>query len=100
MRGTAMAAAAFWAGAAVGQDAEEGGRLARRWCADCHVVGSEQERGGDAAPAVAAIAEARAGQEAWLAGWLSDPHPPMPDLGLSRRQIEDVIAYLDSLRRG
>jgi hypothetical protein len=26
-----------------------------------------------------------------------DPHPPMPGIMLSRQQISDIIAYLDSL---
>jgi hypothetical protein len=26
-----------------------------------------------------------------------DPHPPMPGIMLSRKQVDDVIAYLNSL---
>jgi mono/diheme cytochrome c family protein len=29
--------------------------------------------------------------------WLADPHPPMPNFNLSRQQIDDIVAYLDSL---
>jgi mono/diheme cytochrome c family protein len=32
-----------------------------------------------------------------IRGWLADPHPPMPNLELSRREIEDIVAYLQSL---
>lgn len=33
-----------------------------------------------------------------LRAWLSDPHPPMPNIGLTRRMIRDIIAHLSSLR--
>ena len=31
--------------------------------------------------------------------WLNDPHPPMPNLPLTRAQIEDVVAYLGTFSR-
>jgi hypothetical protein len=33
-----------------------------------------------------------------LAGFIIDPHPPMPDLGLSREDIRDVLAYIATLK--
>jgi hypothetical protein len=30
--------------------------------------------------------------------FLLAPHPPMPDLNLSRADIDDISAYLDSLK--
>jgi hypothetical protein len=30
---------------------------------------------------------------------LLDPHPKMPDMGLSRREAEDLAAYIASLKR-
>lgn len=30
-------------------------------------------------------------------GWLEAPHPLMSHLNLSRGEIDDIIAYLDSL---
>ena len=32
-----------------------------------------------------------------LRAWLSSPHPVMPDFGLSRLEIESLVAYLESL---
>jgi mono/diheme cytochrome c family protein len=32
-----------------------------------------------------------------IRGWLADPHPPMPNLNLSRQEIDDILAYLESL---
>jgi len=33
-----------------------------------------------------------------LAAFIIDPHPPMPDLGLSREDIRDVLAYIATLK--
>jgi hypothetical protein len=33
-----------------------------------------------------------------LAAFIIDPHPPMPDLGLSRKDIRDVLAYIATLK--
>jgi hypothetical protein len=33
-----------------------------------------------------------------LWGWLAEPHPPMPGLDLSRSEIDDIIAYLESIK--
>jgi mono/diheme cytochrome c family protein len=92
------AAAALAAGGAAAQDAEAGRALAERWCAACHVVAEGQGAATDIAPAFPVIAADPARTDAWLRGWIADPHPPMPDPGLSRAQIEDVVAYLSSLR--
>lgn len=92
------AAAALAAGGAAAQDAAAGRALAERWCAACHVVVERQGAATDIAPAFSAIAADAGRTDAWLRGWISDPHPPMPDPGLSRAQIDDVVAYLSSLR--
>ncbi len=78
-------------------DAESGKRLATQWCSKCHLIGP----GGvatDAAPAFEDIANDPARTDERLRTWLADPHPPMPDLSLSRDEIEAILAYLDSLR--
>jgi len=36
-------------------------------------------------------------RRAWSRVWLMDPHPPMPSIMLSRQQVDDIIAYLNSL---
>jgi mono/diheme cytochrome c family protein len=87
-RGTAEAAG----------DVASGQTLAKAWCAGCHVV-VPNGLGGDAGPPFAAVAARPNGSAAGLRAWLTDPHPPMPNLGLSRQQIEDIVAYLESLKR-
>ena len=84
-------------GGAAAQDAENGLRLARVWCVGCHLV----EPGGgtsDVAPAFELIADNPALTDERLRGWLTAPHPPMPDLSLSQPEISDLVAYIASLR--
>jgi mono/diheme cytochrome c family protein len=78
-------------------DAEAGRKLARLWCTSCHIV-DETPRGADTAPPFPTIAE-RHQDRAWIRAWITAPHPPMPNLNLSRQQIDDVVAYLDSLQK-
>lgn len=86
-----VASAAMAAG-----DEQAGKDLARRWCSGCHIV--DRSGGGtDAAPPFPVIARRNPKDRTWLRAWLTDPHPPMPNLNLSRQQIDDVVAYLDSL---
>lgn len=88
--------------AAAVSDVEAGHDLARRWCAQCHMVEPPGTVHGatvtDAAPPFAAMARDPAYTTARLRGWLSAPHPPMPDPGLTRREIDLVLGYLTSLR--
>ena len=82
--------------AQAGGDPEIGDELASHWCSNCHAVAG-QARASDAAPPLATIAQKHAEDQHWLRAWLADPHPPMPNLNLSRAEIDDVIAYLQRL---
>jgi len=83
-------------GASAAGNAESGRLLAQRWCAGCHAVPSAHTAS-DVAPPFTSVAKAHKGDPAWVRGWLMTPHPPMEGINLSRQQIEDVIAYLQSL---
>jgi mono/diheme cytochrome c family protein len=76
-------------------DPETGKALATAWCSGCHAV---ETAGTDAAPPLSAIANRPGSSPDYLFGWLSDPHPPMPQLSLTRQEIADLIAYLQTLR--
>jgi mono/diheme cytochrome c family protein len=91
------AVAALPVAAVAAGDVASGQVLAKTWCTGCHIVGSNGA-GGDSAPPFAAIANRPNLSPGALRAWLTDPHPPMPNLDLSRQQIDDVNAYLDSLR--
>lgn len=81
-------------------DAAAGKALAQIWCSGCHIVdptGGATKGGADSAPPFAEIAHRYGADHVWLHAWLTAPHPPMPNLTLSRAEMDDVIAYLDSL---
>lgn len=83
---------------ALAQTESEGHALAARWCASCHLVDRDARSGADAAPPFRALANDPAYTPARLQGWLADPHPPMPNLNLARREIDTIVAYISSLR--
>ena len=79
-------------------DAESGRVLARAWCSQCHVVEADQAQASDVAPPFAQVANDLAKTNLGLKAWLADPHPPMPNLNLSQVQIDDLIAYIETLK--
>jgi len=80
-------------------DPAAGRRLATGWCGACH--------GGDAglvepaipAPTFAEIANRRATTAFRIGAFLRSPHAIMPNYQLTTDEIEDVTAYILSLRR-
>ncbi len=78
-------------------DVANGERLARRWCAQCHVID------GGPAPAIpqgppSFRAVARRLDPEQMHTFLARPHGAMPDLALTRAEIDDLIAYIATLR--
>ncbi|ARN80354.1 c-type cytochrome [Methylocystis bryophila] len=82
--------------ASAGGDAARGEAIAKRWCANCHVVSSDQKSGKVDVPTFADVARRRPDDRS-LANFLVEPHPPMPNLNLSRKEIDDVVSYIRSL---
>lgn len=91
-----VALAGIAAGAAHAGDAQKGGVIARRWCASCHVVAKDQTTAVADAPSFHDIALRRTDRKQ-IANFLVDPHPPMPDMHLSRKEIDDIVSYIRSL---
>lgn len=89
-------AAAVAAGPALAGDAKKGAVIAKRWCASCHVVAPEQTSADADAPSFADIAKRRPDRKQ-IANFLVNPHPPMPDMHLSRKEIDDITTYIRSL---
>ena len=77
-------------------DPEAGRDIVRSWCTACHVVDLEGT-GADAGPPLPALLAGKQRSADEIRGWLADPHPPMPNLNLSRQEIDDILAYLESL---
>jgi len=76
-------------------DARKGETLAKRWCATCHIVASDQQRGTTQSPPFSAIAGKPGFNETTLAYFLLTPHPRMPDMNLSRSEAADLAAYIN-----
>ena len=77
-------------------DPEAGRDIVRSWCTACHVVDLEGT-GADAGPPLPALLAVKQRSADEIRGWLADPHPPMPNLNLSRQEIDHILAYLESL---
>ena len=79
-------------------DAARGMALADRWCAACHVVGAGRgESVPQGPPTFRQVA--RSGLTAdQLRAFLSHPHGAMPNLSLTRAEIDDMISYFETLR--
>lgn len=77
-------------------DAAKGEVIAKRWCAACHLVSSDQTHANSDVPSFASIAHKKQPSEK-LKTFLTDPHPKMPDMNLSRSEIADIVAYIGSL---
>ncbi len=80
-------------------DPSAGRQLAETWCANCHLTGPDQRSAtSNGAPTFAAIAKMPAMTPAALGAFLRAPHDRMPDLHLSGTNIDDVVAYIATLR--
>ena len=78
-------------------DATRGSQFAQQWCASCHVtsgnpIGNIQQ----GPPSFHTIAGARTADQ--LRAFLLHPHGAMPDLSLTRMEIDDLVGYIETLR--
>ena len=95
----ALAGASLLVGFAVSAaaaDANNGARLARRWCASCHIVAADQRQGSTGAAPFSEIAKQPGLDAAKVALFLLAPHPPMPDMNLTRNEAADLAAYIET----
>lgn len=75
-------------------DAAKGEVLAKRWCATCHIVAADQQRGTTQAPAFSTMANRANFDAGKVALFLLDPHPKMPDMNLTRAEAADLAAFI------
>lgn len=80
-------------------DAGHGRGLAVRWCSSCHQVTDDQQRTKAGAPAFSTIAQSPGFNADRLARLMLSPHPSMAKLSLSQRAVEDIAAYILSLKK-
>ena len=101
---TAAAVAGFLAtggtaGAQATGDAMRGASLAESWCVACHVVDNKGTgRTVDLAPPFARVANDPRKTPGALKQWLARSHPQMPNFNLGRREIDDLVAYIQTLK--
>jgi mono/diheme cytochrome c family protein len=84
-------------GVAAPADPVNGERLAKQWCAACHIVSADQTHGADNVPAFSAIAKLAGFSAENIGQFLLDPHPKMPDMQLTRDEAKDLGAYIATL---
>lgn len=78
--------------------ATRGHQLAVRLCANCHLVDASGKSAPEGVGSFRGIAN-RTGQSAdRISNVLMLPHMPMPDAQLTRAEIQDILAYLETLR--
>jgi len=77
-------------------NAEAGRQFVMRSCSSCHAT-EAAKTATDNAPPFSVVAKTNKDNPAWIRGWLMAPHPPMPNIALSRQQIDNIVAYLSTL---
>ena len=78
-------------------DASKGAQIARQWCANCHVIGGNTAGPVPQGPPSFQMV-AHSGMTAdQLRAFLSHPHGAMPNLSLTRAEIDDLIGYIGTL---
>lgn len=81
-------------------DAKRGRIASEKWCAGCHIVSdSKRRQASDTAPTFVEIANDPKLKLTGLRGILLRPHGRMPTGVLTRRDVDDVLAYFLSLRK-
>jgi len=81
--------------------AQQGLRLAREACAECHLVDKVAGRSTDAdAPTFETIAMTPGLTSAALTAVLRTSHRTMPNVVLKGADINDIVAYILSLKEG
>ncbi len=81
-------------------DAGRGKAVAERLCASCHLMPQRSTtRAPVGIPSFDEIANKPKQTAGRIRAILIKPHTPMPNISLTRMEIEDIISYLDRLRK-
>ena len=80
-------------------DARRGKDLIERFCSSCHLMPEARGPVVIGVPTLNAIANEPNQTGDRIARSLLNPHPPMPNASLGRDEINDIVMYLNSLRR-
>jgi cytochrome c len=77
----------------------EGRRLAEAWCKTCHAIDAKAGGVSNTAPDFAAVANQPSTTTLALRVFLQSNHRSMPNLMLTPGQTDDLISYIQSLKR-
>jgi len=78
--------------------ASAGKGITDKWCSACHLVTPDQARANADVPTFSSLAQRLPTDADFLSAFIANPHPPMPNMGLSRQDIADVLAYIATLK--
>ena len=78
---------------------DRGRALAEQWCAKCHAIAPGREGPEPRIPSFMRMAADPENTREALRQFITIPHFEMPPQTLTRAEIDDVIAYILSLRR-
>ncbi len=79
--------------AAPAQDIENGRRLSERLCSECHAIGPAPAKSSQVL-SFATIAARRGISSDMISSFLLLPHATMPNLPLSRKDAQDIAAFI------
>ena len=80
-------------------DVENGLTVARALCSTCHFIGEPANSPMPTdVPSFSSIANRPNQSMERLSNWLIEPHAPMPNIHLTRKEIRDLAGYILSLR--
>jgi mono/diheme cytochrome c family protein len=85
-------------GAAVAQNVENGQRLSERWCSQCHAIGPAPGKF-KGVPSFASIANREIATPEMIASFLRMPHATMPNFPLSRKDAQDISAFIIGMKK-
>ena len=81
-------------------NAQRGKAYAEQLCSDCHRIGKESVPSADPkAPPFTSVAKTKGMTAMALGVWLQTSHPTMPNIRLKPETMDDIIAYVLSLRQ-
>ena len=78
-------------------DVRQGEKRAAQWCRSCHLTAPDQAGSLGCSTTLHRNRQDAGEREDDLRAWLVDPHPPMPNFDLTVREIDDLLAYIESL---
>lgn len=91
---------AAMAGNAQAADTAQGRELAQKLCVNCHIIehGGQQDQVTVGIPSFMAIANKAEQTNSKLRSFIRHPHPPMPSVELSEHELDNIVAYILSLK--